>query len=394
MTIPFTEAELETLMDRPICRLLTAADRKAFAGRRVLITGAGGSIGSELCRQIARCQPARLVLVDQSEHNLFQIERELLALAPSVPIEVVLGDVTRRVVRNAVVMAKPDVIYHAAAYKHVTMVERAVCAAVEANVLGTAAMVEAAIDVGARFVLISSDKAAAPESVMGATKRLAELVTMARACATFQPVVVRFGNVLGSSGSVLTIMRDAVRRGQPVPVTDPAATRYFMTAGEAASLVIKAGLLSRRAETYWLDMGKPVMVGDLASRLMAMEAAAGYRPAGIEVIGLRPGEKRREELTTQGLRMVRTGHKRIWVARQPEASYDAVTKAERRLRQRAVRGDAAGALAWLAAAVPEFRVSPEASACAQAQRVRIEPMATKERLREVVRTPIEQTRVA
>ncbi|MGE0863296.1 MAG: polysaccharide biosynthesis protein [Vicinamibacterales bacterium] len=369
MTIPFTEDELESLMDRPICRLLTAADRKAFAGRRVLITGAGGSIGSELSRQIARCTPARLILVDSSELNLFQVERELQQAAPHVPVDVVLGDVSRRVVANAIRVSRPDVIYHAAAYKHVTMVERAVCASVEANVLGTAMVAEAAREVGARFVLISSDKAAAPESVMGATKRLAELVALSRATAAFRPVVVRFGNVLGSSGSVLTIMRDAIRRGQPIPVTDPQASRYFMTVGEAASLVIKAGLLSDRAETYWLDMGRPVTIGELAARMMAIEKAAGHRPVPLQVIGLRPGEKLREELTTQGLRMCRTSHKRIWVATQPAASFTVVARAERRLRARTARGDSAGALAWLAAAVPEFRVSPEASAMAQAQRV-------------------------
>jgi len=374
MTIPFTESELETLIERPVRRLLTAADRKAFAGRRVLITGAGGSIGSELSRQIARCRPARLVLVDHSELNLFQIERELQQAAPDVPLEIVLGDVTRRAVLNAIRAARPHVVYHAAAYKHVTMVERAVCPAVETNVLGTAAVAAAARDAGARFVLISSDKAAAPESVMGATKRLAELVAMSRATPTFQPVVVRFGNVLGSSGSVLTLMRDAIRRGQPIPVTDPGATRFFMTAGEAAALVIKAGLLAERAETYWLDMGQPVTIGELAARLMALESAAGYPPVPVQVIGLRPGEKVREELTTQGLRMCRTAHKRIWVARQPEASYASVRKAERRLRTRAARGDAAGALAWLAAALPDFQVSPEASACAQAQRVWREPL--------------------
>lgn len=368
MTIPFTEAELEVLMARPICRLLTAADRKAFAGRRVLITGAGGSIGSELCRQIARCKPARLSLVDHSELNLFQIEREIQQLAPALPLDVVLGDITRRAVHAAIRSARPHVIYHAAAYKHVTMVERAVCAAVDANVLGTAAVATLARAVGARFVLISSDKAAAPESVMGATKRLAELVAMARTTAAFGPVVVRFGNVLGSSGSVLTLMREAIRRGLPIPVTDPNASRYFMTAGEAASLVIKASLLSERAETYWLDMGRPVTIGELASRLMALESAAGYQPVPMQVIGLRAGEKLREELTTQGLRMCKTSHKRIWVARQPEASFVSVAKAERRLRTRVGRGDAAGTLAWLAAAVPEFRVSPEASAHAQAHR--------------------------
>jgi len=380
MTIPFTAAELETLMDRPVCRLLTAVDRQAFAGRRVLITGAGGSIGSELCRQMARCQPALLVLVDHSELNLFQIERELQQLAPKVPLEVVLGDVSRRVVANAIRASRPEVVYHAAAYKHVTMVERAVCPAVETNVIGSAVVADAAREVGARFVLISSDKAAAPESVMGATKRLAELVVLARTTARFKPVVVRFGNVLGSSGSVLTIMRDAIRRGQPVPVTDPQASRYFMTVGEAASLVIKAGLLSDRAETYWLDMGQPVTIGELTSRLMAIEAAAGFAPVPARVIGLRAGEKMREELTTQGLRMCRTSHKRIWVATQAAPGDGLVAKAERRLRARAARGDAAGALAWLAASVPEYRVSPDASAHAQAQRVR-PPMAAPARQR-------------
>ncbi len=375
MTIPFTDSELEALMARPICRLLTAADRKSIAGTHVMITGAGGSIGSELCRQIARCQPARLILVDHSELNLFQIERELQQVAPAVPLDVVLGDVSRRVVVNAIRASRPHVIYHAAAYKHVTMAERAVCASVETNVIGTAVVAGVAREVGARFVLISSDKAAAPESVMGATKRLAELVAMSRTTAAFRPVVVRFGNVLGSSGSVLTVMREAIRRGQPIPVTDPQASRYFMTVGEAASLVIKAGLLSERAETYWLDMGQPVTIGELAARLMALESAAGHAPVPMRVIGLRAGEKLREELTTQGLRMCRTSHKRIWVATQPAASYVSVAKAERRLRTRAARGDSAGALAWLAAAVPDFRISAEASAVAQAQRARPAPAA-------------------
>ena len=264
MTIPFTDTELETLMDRPACLSLTPAERCALAGRRVLITGAGGSIGSELARQLARCRPEQLTLVDQSELNLFQIERELTETAPDVPLDVVLGDVTRGAIRKACRAARPHVVYHAAAYKHVTMVERAVCSAVDANVLGTIQTVEAAREAGARFVLISSDKAASPQSVMGATKRLAEMVVMARATDWFRPIVVRFGNVLGSSGSVATIMRDCVRRGQPLPITDPAATR------------------SQRAETYWLDMGDPVSIGDLASRLMQIEAAAGYAPVPIQ----------------------------------------------------------------------------------------------------------------
>ncbi len=360
MTIPFTETELETLMDRPVCRLLTADDRGTFDGRRVLITGAGGSIGAELARQVARCQPAGLTLVDQSEFNLFQIEREITHAEPGVPLEVVLGDVTRRRMRAVCREARPDVVFHAAAYKHVTMAERAVCAAVETNVLGALQMAEAAREAGARFVLISSDKAATPRSVMGATKRLAELAVTTGADRGFQPIVVRFGNVLGSSGSVLAVMRQSIRAGQPVPVTDPAATRYFMTAGEAVSLVIKAERLSRRAETYWLDMGQPVAIGDLAARLMRIEAAAGHAPVPLQVIGLRPGEKRHEELTTQGIRMCRTSDPRIWVARQVAGDAAAIAAAVRRLQYRVVRGDAAGTLTELAAAVPDYRVSPEA----------------------------------
>lgn len=362
MTTSFSEAELEILMDRPVCRLLTADDRGAFDGRRVVITGAGGSIGAELARQVARCRPARLTLIDQSELNLFQIEREIAHAEPGVPLDIVLGDVTRSRMRAACRDARPNVVYHAAAYKHVTMAERAVCAAVDTNMLGALQMSEAAREVGARFVLISSDKAATPRSVMGATKRLAELVVAATADRGFQPIVVRFGNVLGSSGSVLTIMRQSIRAGQPVPLTDPAATRYFMTAGEAVSLVIKAERLSRRTETYWLDMGQPVAIGELARRLMRIEAAAGYAPVPLQVIGLRPGEKLREELTVQGIRMCRTSHPRIWVARQAAGDTAAMAQVVRRLRHRVARGDAAGTLTELAGAVPDYRVSPEAMA--------------------------------
>jgi FlaA1/EpsC-like NDP-sugar epimerase len=366
----FTNAELELLLRRPVRRLLTRADRRAFAGRRVLITGAGGSIGSELARLIALCGPARLTLIDQSEHNLFQIERQILERAPRVVVEPVLGDITREAaLTQAVRAARPHVVFHAAAYKHVTMVERAVCAGVSVNVLGTCAVADAAARAGARFVLISSDKAAAPSSVMGATKRFAELVVMARASAAFRPIVVRFGNVLGSSGSVLTIMRDHIRRGKPVPITDPDATRYFMTAGEAVALVMKADLLAVRPETYWLDMGDPVRVGDLAARMMALETKAGFAPVPTTILGLRPGEKLREELTTQGLRMCRTSHRGIWVARQRRSNAKAVAGAVSRLRRATAAGDALDALEAMASLVTDFVISQQAWAAARAQSV-------------------------
>lgn len=362
-----TERETERILGRPICRLLTARDRSAFAGRRVLVTGAGGSIGSELARQLASCGPARLTLLDNSELGLFQIEREIAERAPGVPLDAVLADVAGTNLARIFRTARPDVVYHAAAYKHVTMVERDVCAAAHVNVLGTVAVADAARESAARFVLISSDKAAQPRSVMGATKRCAELAVMARADSAFQPVVVRFGNVLGSSGSALHVMRDAIRRGQPVPVTDPDATRYLMSAGEAVSLVMKATVLSQRTETYWLDMGDPVRIGDLAARLLAIEAEAGYPPTPIAVIGLRPGEKRSEDLTTQGLRMCRTRHRRIWVARQGPCPGPRVRVAEHELRRHVSDGDAFSALGILCEIVPDFIASEAAWAQAREQ---------------------------
>ncbi|MGE3507423.1 MAG: polysaccharide biosynthesis protein [Vicinamibacterales bacterium] len=378
----FTDVEFEFLLQRPIRRLLTDADRRAFDGRRVFITGAGGSIGSALARQVAALHPASLVLFDQSELALFQIERDLVERHPDVRIETVLADIARPgTAAQACRASRPHVVYHAAAYKHVTMAERAVCAAADANILGTRYAVDAARDIGARFVLISSDKAARPESVMGATKRFAELVVLSRACRTFQPVVVRFGNVLGSSGSVLTIMRERIRQGRPVPLTHPDATRYFMTAGEAVALVMKTELLARRAETYWLDMGDPVRIGTLAERLLALETRLGHAGVGIDRIGLRPGEKLREELTSQGLRMCPTRHRRIWVARQRPTDAGALEKALRALARDVRRGDGLAALEGIGRVVDDFVPSDQARASAAAQSLHASPLAGARRQR-------------
>jgi len=381
MIAPFTDRELEQLLERPVRRLLTPADRAAFAGKRVLITGAGGSVGSELARQIAACGPATLTLVDSSELNLFHIERELALSAPGVEVDAVMADITRATpVRRAFEAARPHVVYHAAAYKHVTMVERAVCSAAMVNVLGTMVVADAAREAGSRLVFISSDKAASPRSVMGATKRMAELLVLARATPKFRPIVVRFGNVLGSSGSVLTLMRDQIRRGQPLTITDPDATRYFMTAGEAVSLVMKADLLATRPETYWLDMGEPVRIGTLADRLLALEREHGFAAVPSRVIGLRAGEKLREELTTQGLRMCRTKHRRIWVARQRPLDRAAAARALQELARRVSDGDALGALTAIAAAVSDFDISQDAWASARAQSIRSKRSAGLSRL--------------
>jgi len=359
----FAAEELARLLDRPIDAGLGPAERAAFSGRRVLVTGAGGSIGSALARELAAMQPASLILFDQSELGLFEIERDLRERHPDLPIEPVLGDVARRAqVRRVCRSARPDVIYHAAAYKHVTMAERAPCAAAEVNVLGTIELVQAAAEVGARFVLISSDKAAEPKGVMGATKRFAEQITLAAATPSFRPIVVRFGNVLGSSGSLLQIMRERVRNGRPVPVTDPDATRYFMTDSEAVALVLRADLIGQSAEIYWLDMGRPVRIGDLVTRFLALEEAAGFAPVPVQIIGLRPGEKRFEDLYDRRLRFQRTGDRRIWVARESAGAKPGLDLAVRLLRRAAARADDAMAIAAIIAAVDGFDASELARA--------------------------------
>ncbi|HVC21308.1 MAG TPA: polysaccharide biosynthesis protein [Vicinamibacterales bacterium] len=351
----------EALLGREQRDLLSDEDRLRFAGQRVLITGAGGSLGSELARQVAACRPARLTLFEQCEYNLFHVERELAAAWPDVPLDPVLGDVSRlRQLRSACQQARPHVVYHAAAYKHVTMVERAVCPAVETNVFGTLFTARAAAEVGARLVVVSSDKAAQPRSVMGATKRLAELVALAEADSIFRPLAVRFGNILGSSGSLVEILIARIQAGLPIQLTDPDATRYFMTAREAVGLILKADLIGRAGEIYWLDMGAPVRIGDLALRLLAIAGEAGLRPVPIEVIGLRPGEKLREDLTSQGLDLSRTTHGRIWVARQRAIDVGRVRRALRALRDDVRRHDPMSAITDLCAAVPDFVASREA----------------------------------
>lgn len=359
------EAE-ERLLGRVTEGVLTSADRRALRGQRLLITGAGGSVGGELARQLASCGPQSLTLFDHAEYNLFRIERDLREMHPEVALTAVLGDVSRRAdMRAACLVARPTAIYHAAAYKHVPLAETAIVAAARVNVLGTAEAVRAAREVGARFVLVSSDKAAEPRSVMGATKRFAELLTLGQRSRLFRPIAVRFGNILGSSGSVVEIMIRAVQAGRTVPVTSPDATRFFMTAQEAVSLVLKADLIGRGGEVFWLEMGQPLRIGDLAARIIDYATPAGAPRAGIEVIGLRPGEKMREELTTQGLEMRRTSHARIWSARQRETGRVAIAHAVRQLRRGCATGDAVTALSAIRMAVDDFQPSQAATAAAR-----------------------------
>jgi FlaA1/EpsC-like NDP-sugar epimerase len=356
-------AGLDLRDDRLLCELLgrtprqfpTECETPDGSEACLLVTGAGGSVGSELVRQLASRRPKRLVLVDHSEYALFRIEQEMLERWPGVALEPVLADITRpRQMRALFARTRPTAVFHAAAYKHVAMMERDVLSAVRANVLGSLIVAKLAAEHGARFVLISSDKAANARSVMGASKRLAELAVLADSGISARAVIVRFGNVLASSGSVVEVMIERIRRGLPVQVTDPLATRYFMTAGEAVALVLEADRLGSTGEVFWLDMGEPIRVLDLANRLRALAFGAGLPDVDVDFIGLRPGEKQREELTVQGLELLRTAHPAICVARQAPFDAAAIRRNVSRLRSFLRCQDAAGALAELRAAIPEY----------------------------------------
>ncbi|MCB1388713.1 MAG: polysaccharide biosynthesis protein [Rhodobacteraceae bacterium] len=327
----------------------------AYAGRVVMITGAGGSIGSEICRQILSCKPTRLVLLEMTEFALFGIERELRALAEDSATEIVpvLGSVTDARLVNATIRAHGvKVILHAAAYKHVPMVEQNPVSGIANNVFGTQTVAQAAAENEIeRFVLVSTDKAVRPLGVMGATKRMAELVVgdYARRAPGTVFAMVRFGNVLGSSGSVVPIFFDQVSRGGPVTVTDPQVTRYFMTVQEACRLVLWAGTLAQGGEIFVLDMGKPVRIADLARQVIE---AAGYtvrdaaNPEGdIEIVttGLRIGEKLHEELSIHR-DLAPTAHPKLGRARENVLSEFEVARALQALRSALEKGDSEGAV--------------------------------------------------
>ena len=301
--------------------------KRAYTDANILVSGAGGSIGSELCRKILAVQPKHLVIVDASEFNLYTIEKELVPVAEKLNIKLttVLGSIGSGAKINSILVEHQiDVVLHAAAYKHVPMVEDNVLAGVENNVLGTSVLAEAAIEAKVkRFILVSTDKAVRPTNIMGATKRLAELVLQdlhSRNSGTIFSSV-RFGNVLGSSGSVIPLFKEQIANGGPVTVTHPEVTRYFMTIPEAASLVLLAGSYSEGGEVFVLDMGKPIKIINLARRMIELSGRTildAENPDGeIELIttGLRPGEKLYEELLI-GENTLPTPHPKILRAKE------------------------------------------------------------------------------
>lgn len=358
--------EIEDLLRREPVMTETTAVAAMLREKRVLVTGAGGSIGSELCRQIARCAPSQVILVGHGENSLFLASNELRASYPELDFQVMVADV-RDAPRIQTILARfqPELIFHAAAHKHVSLMESNVEDAVTNNVLGTRVMLDAAIAHGVEtFVMISTDKAVNPISVMGATKRVAELYVHARALETGKRyVAVRFGNVLGSRGSVVPIFKQQIANGGPVQVTHPDVRRFFMTIPEAVQLVLQAAALGGGGEIFALDMGEPIRIVDLARDMIRLSGLQEGRDIDIEFTGLRPGEKLSEELFVPGETYERTAREKVFVARngaQPARGEHArLYAAMEELINRAQSGDAPAARTQLARIVPEFNLNAE-----------------------------------
>ncbi|MCA1977697.1 MAG: polysaccharide biosynthesis protein [Thiobacillus sp.] len=336
--------ELDDLLGRDPVQLDDSGLHRLLTDRVVMVTGAGGSIGSELCRQIARFAPAKLILFELSELALYAMEQELPQRFPELAIVPVIGDVKHADRVNAVMREhRPAVVFHAAAYKHVPLMENAnAWEAVRNNVLGTQVVAAAAQAHGVgKFVMISTDKAVNPTNVMGATKRLAEMVcqSMQRPEGT-RFVSVRFGNVLGSSGSVIPKFQKQIEAGGPVTVTHPEITRYFMSIPEAAQLVLQAGLMGEGGEIFVLDMGEPVKIAELA-RLMIRLSGADEARIRIEYTGLRPGEKLYEELLADDESTLPTPHPKLRVARARAADSSWFAECMRWLADAGLRDEAA-----------------------------------------------------
>ncbi len=346
------------VLDRPSVELDQSRIVTAIAGRRVLVTGAGGSIGGELARQLLRFEPSSLWIVDRCENALFEIERKLLEGAHLGTIEPRIVDVRdREAVARLFAAARPDAVFHAAAHKHVPLMERHPAEAVLNNVLGTRVLSEAAHRSNVEsFVFISTDKAVNPSSVMGATKRLGELYVqgMGRRSST-RFVAVRFGNVLGSSGSVVPIFMDQIRRGGPVTVTHPEMHRYFMSIPEACRLVLQAAAIGMGGEVLLLDMGPPVKILDLAVRLIER---AGLRPhvdVPIVFSGLRPGEKLFEELAFAEEGATQTRYPGLWIGRIDPVELSELSVGIDALCRHAQVGDDPSVLLLLSQMVPGYR---------------------------------------
>ncbi len=352
---------LSDLLSREPVKTDIEVVRKFIAGRTVLVTGAGGSIGSELCRQIMNYAPAHLYLLDRYENSLFEIDRELRCGDQAVPITTVVADIQDAARMDQLFdRYRPQVIFHAAAYKHVPLMEGHPVEAVRNNIFGTRNLIEASSRYCAeRFVMISTDKAVNPTSVMGATKRVAEFLTVnmnSRCASKFS--TVRFGNVLGTNGSVLPIFKDQLKKGGPLTVTHPDMKRFFMLIPEAVQLVLIAAALGNGGEIFVLDMGEPIKILDLAENFIRLSGFVPHKEIRIRMTGLRPGEKLFEELFDESERRIPTSHQKLMIA-VPDVPSPAVMAAHLEHMERLMHEyRAEDMLSAIQQIVPNFRNSP------------------------------------
>jgi FlaA1/EpsC-like NDP-sugar epimerase len=350
------DVRIEDLLGREKVTLDWASITSGLAGKSVMVTGGGGSIGSELCRQIARLRPAKLVILERSEFNLYKIDLELRRIYPELQLESVLADACDSLAVDSTMKThRPAVVFHAAAYKHVPMLEHQARPAVLNNVFGTRILADKANEYGCEsFVLISTDKAVNPANVMGTTKRVAEIYCQnLNASSQTRYITVRFGNVLGSDGSVIPLFQDQIAAGGPVTVTHPEITRFFMTIPEACQLILQACVMGQGGEIFVLDMGEPIKISYLAEQLILL---SGKKPGeDIEIVytGLRPGEKLYEELFHSAEKLTDTVHPKILLAQSRRVNAEVLTQGLEHLRQACAGLDEAGIRNQLQGLVPE-----------------------------------------
>ncbi len=354
------DVEIEDLLGREPIQLDDENLHSFIGGGTVLVTGAGGSIGSELVRQISRFSPSRILLVERAEFMLFQVEREMAADFPDIAFEAIIADVGDEPrMREVFAKYKPQVVFHAAAHKHVPLIEANPGEAIKNNVFASKTLGEIAGESGVRdFVLVSTDKAVNPTSVMGASKRLAEIVLQSlngRFATNF--VAVRFGNVLGSAGSVVPIFKEQIRRGEPITVTHPEMTRYFMTIPEAAQLVLQAGALGSGGEIFVLDMGRPVRILDLAEDMVRLSGLEPYVDVDIVFSGIRPGEKLYEELEISGENLLKTRNPKIFIGKIAEYSGEQVSGMVSDFREAVASADPMRIRALINRYIPEATIT-------------------------------------
>ena len=367
------EVKIEDLLFRDSIKVFDKTSRSFYSNKTVIVTGGGGSIGSELCRQIAKCKPKKLIIFDIYENNAYDIQQELVRkYGSALDLIVEIGSVRDRARLEAIFMYyRPDLVFHAAAHKHVPLMEHSNSEAIKNNCLGTYNTADMAEKYGAsKFILISTDKAVNPTNVMGASKRMCEMVIQCRKDSKTEFAAVRFGNVLGSNGSVIPLFKSQIAMGGPVTITDKRIIRYFMTIPEAAGLVLSAGAMANGGDLFVLDMGKPVKIVDLAENMIHLSGFRPYIDIEIKEIGLRPGEKLYEELLIKTENLTKTENKLIFIEHDTPLTREEINEKLDVLRRAVAEAEdqigASSITEAMKSVVPTFVSPEEINACADA----------------------------